>query len=107
MHTKVETAYDELSSTHHPASTISWPLVGVRTGDNSGFPITTATWALLISGLSGEKVERRTHSPLSCCQNVPWSRIEGQALRDLCWPSKNVRSKGATKLSLDKILQYV
>ena len=83
MHTKVEAAYDELSSTHHPASTISWPLVGALTGDNSRFPVTAATWALLSSGLSGEKVKRRTHSPPSCCQNVPWSRIEGQALGDL------------------------
>lgn len=35
MHTKVETAYDELSSTHHPASTISWLWQAITRGSQS------------------------------------------------------------------------
>lgn len=46
MHIKVETVYDELSCTHHLASTISCPLMGALTCKNSVAPNDSTTWTL-------------------------------------------------------------
>lgn len=103
MHTKVETAYDELSSTHHSASTILWPPVRVLTSDiTEWFPITATAWTLQLVMVSQVRRLRGTETSSHAAKMSTGPELRGKLWVISVGPPKMFKTKGQQNLALSK-----
>ena len=103
VHTKVEIAYDELSFTHHSASTISRPPVRVLTSDiTQWFPITATTWTLQLVMASQVRRLRGTETFSHAAKMSTGPELRGKLWVISVGAPKMFKTKGQQNWALSK-----